>query len=490
MDIKIDYDSGYKCGTISCESLDLIREHFSVVDKSAKIRRRFNPYIPLRKYAITPAGRFGVGLFAEIFKVLQSFNKPLNYIISPRFKAIYQPAYSLLNTPLNALQLDLRDYQEDCVRKCLKQGNGTVLLATAGGKTLLSASLIHNIQKRTKDHFTLLLVPTLQLVEQTYNDFIEYGIPKESLTRLSGEHDFQLGSSIIIALAQYLMVSKSVPESIFEVDLLIIDEVHGLKRGNQLDKLTKKFVTPHKFGLTGSLPENKIDIWNILGKMGPIIYEKSSHDLRQAGYLADIETTIIKFHYNEEPLYEKVSMSNPLKAYTTEQEFVISHPWRNEKIAALAAKTPKNTLIIVDRIVHGEIFKRHIKKVTANKKVYFIQGSVNIRTREKVRKLMESSDNVVCIAIAKIFSTGINIKNLHYIILAISGKAKVRLIQSIGRGLRLHENKDKLYLIDIADQLKYAEQHELERIKIYEQECIKYKYHAIYEEGAKKAKEA
>lgn len=482
MELKVEYDSGRKCGILKGD-IDEIREHFSVADKGARIQQRFNRFIPTRKYAITPAGRFEVGLLAEIYKFCNTLKKPPSFVISDAFREQFRPQYSLLNTQLIALRLDLRDYQEQCVRKCLKLGRGTVLLGTGGGKTLLTGSLIQNIRNlESSVHFTLIIVPTTQLVEQTYKDLLDYGIPAEDMTQMSGKHDFELGKPITIALAQYLVVSKNVPSSLFEADLVIVDEVHGLKKNNQLDKFVKRFDTPHKFGLTGSLPEHQIDIWNVLGKMGPLIYEKESHSLRQEGYLADVEAVILKLHYDTQPNYTIPSLANPLVAYEEEQEFIINNAFRNNTISSLASKVEQNTLIVVDRIAHGEILEKTVRQVATSKEVYFIRGSVEVEDREKIRDLMEKSNNIIVIAIAKIFATGINIKNLHYIILAVSGKAKVRLIQSIGRGLRVHENKDKLYLFDIADQLKYGTEHQEKRIQIYKQEKIKYSCRDVFEE--------
>jgi superfamily II DNA or RNA helicase len=481
MELQVEWDSGRHCGILKSDqtTFELIREHFSVADKSAQIRRRYNSFIPFRKYAITPAGRFEVGLFSEIFSFCQTFKNPPKFSLTPEFKAHFRPSYSRLNTQLIALKLALRDYQAECVQKCLKLGRGAVLLATGAGKTLLAASLIRNIPN--SPNFTLIIVPTIQLVEQTYQDFLAYGIPAKDMTQLSGEHTFQLGKPITIALAQYLLVSKDVPTSLFGVDLLIIDEVHGLKRGNQLDKYLKNFTTPHKYGLTGTLPEEQIDIWNIIGKIGPIIYEKSSSDLRDAGYLAEVEALLLRLHYRTPPTYSVPSLSNPLVAFNEEQQFIWDHKFRNNTIVNLTSRADQNTLVVVDRIAHGTILEQAIKAAKCNKKVYFIRGSMSVSEREKIRKQLEKKNNIVCIAISKIFSTGINVKNLHYILLAVSGKSKVRLVQSIGRGLRLHESKTKLQIFDIVDQLKYATQHEKERLKIYDKEKIPYKYVDVYE---------
>jgi type I site-specific restriction endonuclease len=80
----------------------------------------------------------------------------------------------------------------------------------------------------------------------------------------------------------------------------------------------------------------------------------------------------------------------------------------------------------------------------------------------------------VCIAISAIFSTGVNIKNIHNIVFAAGGKSFIRTVQSIGRGLRLHETKEKLVILDICDDLKYGNSHCLKRQEIYLKEQIKF----------------
>ena len=113
--------------------------------------------------------------------------------------------------------------------------------------------------------------------------------------------------------------------------------------------------------------------------------------------------------------------------------------------------------------------------------MYFIRGDVDIDEREKIRRYMESNNNVVCIAISKIFSTGVNIKNLHYLIFAGSGKAKIKTLQSIGRGLRKNDNKSRLVIFDVYDNLHYGRQHFEKRSILYEKENIEYKINIFNE---------
>ena len=130
-------------------------------------------------------------------------------------------------------------------------------------------------------------------------------------------------------------------------------------------------------------------------------------------------------------------------------------------------------MILVNYIEHGEILYERLKNIEG-KQVFFVQGSVDVDDRAEIIKKMEESDNVICIAITAIFSTGINIKNLHTMIFAAGGKSAIRMIQSIGRGLRLHSSKKQFSVIDLADNLKYGNEHIEERKKIYDSEKIPY----------------
>ena len=102
-----------------------------------------------------------------------------------------------------------------------------------------------------------------------------------------------------------------------------------------------------------------------------------------------------------------------------------------------------------------------------------MQGSVEVEEREKIRELMENTQGVICIAISKIFSTGISIKNLHNVIFGLIGKARIKIIQSIGRSLRLHHTKEIATIFDIADvSLPYGLRHYDERKRLYYNEKI------------------
>lgn len=478
--IKVDFDKKKNKAILSGDRFEEIRENFSVKNKAAAFLKRYSRYIPSRVYSITPTGRFDPCLINEIkkFVVEKQFIEKLD--VSEEIENIVNPAnksWKTLATYNNSpfqLALNLRDYQEDIVKRCLDTGRGTVVLATAGGKTLVMASLISSIYKLNNSNFKcLVIVPDRGLVEQTFNDFVSYNTPF-SVSKWTGDHALNLTSNIIIANLGILQSKSSNLSWIENIDLLVVDEVHKLRKGNEVNKIIKTIKTDHKFGFTGTLPEEKDDQWNIIGKIGPIIYEKNSFDLRLESYVSNAFVQLINIFYNKTPKRD-TSNFNPTDFYKKELDFIIENKFRNELLSKLVNKLDKNVLILVDFIKHGEILLQQLQTICTDKQVYFIRGEVEIEEREKIKQLMEKSDNIVVVAISKIFSTGINVKNIHYLVFAGGGKAKIKTVQSIGRGLRLHSNKDKLIIFDISDQLYYGLQHMNKRIQIYEKEKIGYR---------------
>ena len=379
------------------------------------------------------------------------------------------------------LKLNLRDYQEEIVKQCLFNGRGTIILATAGGKTLTSASLISKIHQLYMSSYNkqsfrcLFIVPDRGLASQTYQDFNDYEVPF-SVSKWTGDDDLDLSTNVIVSNLGILQSKNSNLDWLEDIDLLIVDEVHKIRKGNKVNDILKKIKTPYRFGFTGTMPEESLDQWNIIGKIGPVIYEKNSFDLRQENYVSNASIQIIKLLHKNAP-----SPTPGGNAYREELEYLTTSKFRNELIAKLAQGLKQNTLIMVDYIQHGELLYGIVSKMMPEKQCFFIRGEVEVEERDRVRQLMESNSNVVVVAISKIFSTGINIKNLHYIIFACGGKAKIKIVQSIGRGLRLHKDKTKLIIFDITDDLRYSAAHALKRQALYEKEHITFAIKEIEE---------
>jgi superfamily II DNA or RNA helicase len=249
-----------------------------------------------------------------------------------------------------------------------------------------------------------------------------------------------------------------------------MDEAHKYKRGNKINKILDKLDAPIRFGFTGTLPDERENVLCIEGKIGPVIYKKTSIELKE--YLAQAICNIIELNYEIQPDWKD---ADDMKRYRQEYDFVTNHQSRNNIISKLSCGLKNNTLILIDRIQHGHDLLNILSSTCEGKQVFFIRGEVEVESRNETRQIMERENNIICVAISSIFATGIDIKNLHNIILANAGKAKIRLLQSIGRGLRLHPSKQKLMLIDLADQLYYGKKHLDKRIEIYNREQIETK---------------
>jgi len=473
--IEFTYDSKKKVGIISGDMLSDIREHFSVKNEAAVFMRRYGRFMPPRTYAITPTGRFEPSLYFAIRDYIRSCQYVGDITSSKEFQEVVYPANHTwhqqldFNYDLPKLNLSLRDYQEDIVKRCMSSGRGTIILATAGGKTLTSATLltkVYNlyISQYNKGSFrALFVVPDRGLVEQTAQDFIDYGVPF-SVSKWTGDDDLDLTSEVIVANLGILQSKNSDLSWLEEIDVLIVDEVHKVRKGNKVNDIFKIIKTPFRFGFTGTMPEDVLDQWNIIGKIGPVVYEKNSHDLRQDSYVSNVQIHILNLIYKDK---KKVT-------YREELQRLITSTFRNKVITKLSTKLNNNALVMVDYIEHGELLYNQIKQQAPDKQVFFVRGEVEIEERDRIRKLMEVNTDVIVVAISKIFSTGINIKNLHYIIFACGGKAKIKIVQSIGRGLRLHKDKNQLIIFDIADSLHYSSLHSEKRKALYDKETITY----------------
>lgn len=483
--INIGYDARKNMGILSGSHFEEIREHFSVYNDAVKYARYRNRFAPSRRYVITPQGRFEPGLYREIKQFIKENAPDTKINIDAEIREHVLPGFKQASkSPPVKLNLELRDYQQNIVDVCLKAGRGVVVLATAGGKTLTIANLLQSIHNHHKQMKCLVLVPDLGLVNQTYGDFTDYGV-KYTYSKWTGSDKLNLGTNIVIANMGIIQSDKSDVDWVQDVDLLIVDEVHKLRKDNKINKLIKKIKTDHKFGFTGTMPEQQLDQWNIVGKIGPVLYERNSFQLRQQNYVAKAKIQVLKLHYKDKPPSYANDRFDPTARFRREQEFISKNSFRNKVITKLSETFNNNSLIMIDRIDHGEELYGILSTVCKNKRVFFIRGDVAVEEREKVRVLMEKANDVVCIAISKIFSTGINIKNLHYIVFAGGGKAKVKIIQSIGRGLRLHKSKTGVIIIDIADMLYYGNQHYMKRLNLYKNEKIKYGIKNLKEEEEK-----
>lgn len=461
--ITLDYNKKYNKGQVVADRcyVEIVRNHFSEKNENYHYAKKANRFVPERFYTITKTGLFDLGLYDEIknFLIEKQFT---DVTITDELKKNLDIGFD--GEVFDDLALKHRDYGLVAVENALRMGRGTILSATGSGKSFITASLVHNIiRKANKPGFrAFVIVPGTSLVKQLCNDFRDYSVPF-SYAPWSGKEPLNENVDVVICNREILISRFSSHPWIRDIDLVIVDECHQIKKDNEITGIVSKIRTPHKYGFTGTIPKSKSDEWKIIGLFGPIVFEKSSSELREVNFLSDVVIRIIKLIH-----------AKPLKMdYRRELEYIRDHERRNEVLSKLVNKIDKNCLLMVDSLEYGEILKEVL--TFENRETFFVNGEMPVEERMGIVEKMENQDNIICVAMSSIFSTGINIKNLPFIFFLSPTKSFVRIVQSIGRGLRLHPNKKLLTIFDFYDNLKYSEAHSEERKRIYDEQKIEWK---------------
>lgn len=267
------------------------------------------------------------------------------------------------------------------------------------------------------------------------------------------------------------------PEYFQPFNCVVVDEVHEAT-ADVLPRIVNHCINAtYRIGMTGHIKDCKMAKMQLTALLGNIKTFSKSAELIEQGYLSDIKIKAIVLKYSD-PVTKKFSGRHP-KSYQEEMEIIRELKMRQKFLCQLAASRKGNTMILFKIRDYGRTLHRLLKANFKDKRIYYIDGTIPVDYREKVRKMAEKHDNVIIVASYGTFSTGINIKNLHHLIFAESVLSSVKVIQSIGRLLRKYFDKNaRLY--DVTDDLTYRSRrnyvlkHFLRRIKYYDQEQFDY----------------
>jgi len=351
----------------------------------------------------------------------------------------------------------LRDYQVTAINECIENLQGLSIAPTSAGKTLITAALSSLAQTYGR---TIVIVPNKNLVQQTEEDYRNIGLDVGVLYGDRKEYD----RTHTICTWQSLNVldkkSKDAlddgQKDIFLNNLVavICDEVHMVKNAGVLHTLlTTTFAgVPIRWGLTGTIPEEEYNQVSLYSAIGPLIGSLTAKDLQEQGHLA--QCTINILHTQETATYND---------YQAELKFLTTDKSRLTWLAGLLGKIADtgNTLVLVDRIESGEILHELLPGST------FISGKMKATKRKEHYKEINLENNSVMIATYGTTSTGISINRIFNLVLVEPGKSFVRVIQSIGRGLRKADDKDAVTIYDVASKCKFSNRHLIKRRKFY-----------------------
>ena len=363
--------------------------------------------------------------------------------------------------------LKIRDYQLEAVQLALSRNRALILSPTASGKSLIIYSLVRYYQMAGER--TLILVPTTSLVEQMYSDFEDYGWSSGTYCqKVYQGYTTKIENDVVISTWQSIY---KMPKKYFEqFGCVIGDEAHMFKAKSLTGIMTKLHRCKYRFGFTGTLDGTQTHRLVLEGLFGPVEKVTSTKELMDKKSLAklNIKCIILK-HKN---IREKLS-------YAEELDYIVTNEKRIDFVVNLLQHLRGNTLCLFQLVEkHGKILYDRIGEDNA----FFVYGATSAEQREEIRAIVDKSDNSTTIASYGTFSTGINIRNIHNIVLASPSKSKIRVLQSIGRGLRTSSTKDSVLIYDIADDLgkdNYTLRHFTERLNIYNEEQFDYEINKV-----------
>ena len=354
--------------------------------------------------------------------------------------------------------IELRDYQVDVVNNFLKEPQSLQEVATGAGKTIITACLSSLCEKFGR---TVVIVPNKSLVTQTEEDYVNVGLDVGvyfgDRKELNKTHTICTWQSLNILDKKDKAGESTLSLATFldGVKTVIIDEVHQAK-ADVLKKLLTHHLknSPIRWGLTGTVPKEQFEFQSILAGIGPVVNQISAKELQDKGVLS-------KCHVNIVQLLD----TNVYKNYQEELKYLTTNKKRLEYMGKLITKISAtgNTLILIDRLTAG----KELQSLIPNS--VFIQGETKLEDRKEQYDEVSSADNKVIIATYGVASVGINIPRIFNLVLIEPGKSFVRVIQSIGRGIRKAKDKDFVQIWDITSTCKFAKRHLTHRKKFYKE---------------------
>lgn len=490
-DVHLQYVDNVHCRII-CDpgTLMELSDHFTYYAKNYKFHPKYKSRVWDGKLRLV--NRMTRQVYAGLAKRIKKFCDERGYTFSFDDEFAYdnvsikevQDHFENLNLPE---WMEIRDYQLDAVVKCLRTKRRTLLSPTSSGKSFIIYAITQWYKKKT-----LIIVPTVGLVKQMESDFESYGFKGTISTSIGGlDKSNDIQSDIVITTWQSLDNGKTKqPKQWFEqFEVVFGDEAHGCAATSLINILSALKKCQYRFGTTGTLDDNELNKATIEGLFGPVYKTTTTRELIDQGYAADIKIKCIVLKYPEairkefhKSIQDPKNKQSRKKTYAEEIDYLVNYQKRTDFIKNLALSLEGNKLVFFRLTDHGALLYDSLKDST---NVFYIDGSVKPGEREQIRKAIEEEGNAILVASLGTTSTGVSINKLHHMIAASPSKSKIKVLQSIGRMLRQHDEKTHAVLYDIVDDLSYGKQknftlqHFEERAKIYDKEQFDFKLYTV-----------
>ena len=360
------------------------------------------------------------------------------------------------NHPHAGKPIMLRDYQVEIINRFLENPQCLQEIATGAGKTLITAALSNAVSPYGR---SIVIVPNKSLVTQTETDYVNMGLDvgvfygdRKEFGRLHTICTWQ-SLNVLLKNTKNGDVDITIGEFLEGVVCVIVDEVHMAKADALKTLLTSVMAEiPIRWGLTGTIPKEDYEFMSIKSSLGNVIGSLSASELQSQGVLANCHVNVVQ-------LMDHAEYNN----YQSELKYLLETSGRLDYIASLieSMRQNGNTLILVDRVAAGQALTERVKDAV------FVSGATKATTRQDEYDDVATSDGKVIVATYGVAAVGINIPRIFNLVLVEPGKSFVRVIQSIGRGVRKAEDKDFVQIWDITSTCKFAKRHLTKRKQFY-----------------------
>jgi superfamily II DNA or RNA helicase len=451
------------------------------LDARRALTKRFKYQVPYARYL--PAVRLGrwdgcvsffqlggstyVNLLPEILPVLEQYNYdielddqrtystqyPLEPVQEDSFRdRVWPPGHPQAGEPIL-----LRDYQIEIINNFLNNPQSMQEVATGAGKTIMTAALSQRVGAHGR---SVVIVPNKSLVTQTEKDYINLGLDVGVYFGDRKEWGRQHTICTWQSLNVLLKATKSgeaectIGEFLEGVICVMVDEAHMAKADALKTLLTGVMSqVPIRWGLTGTIPKEQFEFQALHVSLGPVIHRLAAADLQEQGVLAQCHVNVVQ-------LLDMVEFNN----YQSELKYLLEEPGRLDAMAALIQQVNStgNTLVLVDRVAAGQALVQRL-----GDRAVFISGATKSTERQDhYDEVAETTDKII-VATYGVAAVGINIPRIFNLVLIEPGKSFVRVIQSIGRGIRKAQDKDHVQIWDITSTCRFAKRHLTKRKAYY-----------------------
>lgn len=360
--------------------------------------------------------------------------------------------------PAEGQPIVLRDYQVECINRFLATPQGVQEIATGAGKTLITAGMSKFCEPYGR---TLVIVPNKDLVKQTQADYVNLGLDVGVFfgdeKDLGHTHTIATWQSINSLLKRFKDgTSELGPDALTDnLVAVIVDEVHMAKADVLRQLLTGIFSqVPLRWGLTGTVPKEEHEYISLIASLGEVLHRLQASELQDLGVLSNCHVKVLQFD-------DAVSYNT----YQEELTYLTTNATRLDTLAAtiMAIADTGNTLVLVDRVKCGEMLVERIPDSV------FVSGAMKSKDRKEEYDEVATADSKIIVATYGVAAVGINIPRIFNLVLVEPGKSFVRVIQSIGRGIRKAQDKDFVQIWDVTSTAKFAKRHLTKRKKFYDE---------------------